>query len=70
MDLTLVDSSLIYGVHYDDGTQELTVIFKSNGSKYVYEGVPQEAYDAMMAAESQGKFFLRHIKPRFKWRQE
>jgi hypothetical protein len=65
----LVESSLIYGVHYDPDIQELTVVSESTGGMYVYEGVPQEFYDALMAAESQGKFFTKHIENRFKWRQ-
>jgi len=69
MDLTLVDSSLIYGVDYDDATQELTVIFKSNGARYVYEGVPQNIYDHLLAADSIGRFFLKHIKEHYPFRQ-
>ena len=69
-ELTKVDSTLISEVGYDAKTQELSVVFKKTGGRYVYSGVPQETYNLMMAAESLGGYFLKHVKPKFPFRQE
>ena len=54
-----VDSSTIAHIDFEDGT--LIVRFKS-GQTFRYFDVPQEKYDAMLAADSKGKYFARHIK--------
>jgi hypothetical protein len=64
-----VTSSLISQVKYDEATRELVVLFKSGG-RYVYSEVPHAAYEALMSAESIGKYFIKHIKTVFKFRQE
>lgn len=57
-----VESTLIQQVGYDAATQTLTVKFVTDGSVYVYIGVPQAVYDQLMAAESKGNFFAKNIK--------
>ena len=69
-DLIKVDSTLLSEVGYDPDLEKLTVIFKKTGGRYVYSGVPQETYDAMMAAGSVGGYFLKNVKPKFPFRQE
>ncbi len=69
-DMETVDSSLLQEVGYDPDLEKLTVVFRTTGGRYVYSGVPQKTYDAMMAAESVGKFFLHFIKNKFPFRQE
>lgn len=54
-----VESSTIAHIDFEDGT--LIVRFKS-GQTFRYFDVPQEKYDAMLAADSKGKYFARHIK--------
>ncbi|MGD9875032.1 MAG: KTSC domain-containing protein [Kiritimatiellia bacterium] len=60
-----IDSSLLEKVKYDSAAQTLTVVFDS-GETYVYSGVPQTAYDELMAAPSKGAFFEAGIKNTFK----
>ena len=60
MDLIKVDSSMIYAVGYDPETQTLEVVFNRTGV-YIYEGVPQEVYDGLLAAESKGRYMRAYI---------
>ncbi len=50
-----VESSLIDAVKYDAPADTLVIKFDS-GDLYTYTGVPQNIYDAFMAADSQGKY--------------
>lgn len=61
MDRQPVISSNIAAVGYESGTNTLEVEFTS-GSVYEYLGVPQEAFDAFMTAESPGRYFAANIK--------
>jgi len=36
-----------------------------NGSVYEYSEVPQEMYDGLMSAPSQGKYYNQYIKGQF-----
>lgn len=58
-------SSMLQSYSYDDGSNVLTIVF-SNGGAYNYFDVPFEAFNEMQHAESDGKYFLSSIKPRFK----
>ena len=62
MNRTEVDSSQIKSVGYDEATLMLEVEFRYSGSVYTYFDVPKSEYDAMMAAESVGKYFNANIK--------
>ena len=70
MKMISVDSTLISEVGYDADLEKLSVVFKSTGGKYIYSGVPQETYDALMAAGSVGGYFLKNVKGKFPFRQE
>jgi hypothetical protein len=61
MKRTPVQSSNVVSIGYEDGVLE--VEFKSG--VYQYAGVPQETFDALMAAESKGQFVSRHIRDAF-----
>lgn len=54
-------SSNIAAVHYSDFFEEFTVEF-CNGTQYLYKKVPKQTFDAMVEAESKGKFFAANIK--------
>jgi hypothetical protein len=54
-------SSAIDTVGYDDETQVLDVTFNS-GQTYTFNGVPQEIFDAFIAAPSPGRFYHASIK--------
>jgi hypothetical protein len=60
MGLIKVDSSMIYAVGYDPETQTLEVVFNRTGV-YIYEGVPQEVYDGLLAADSKGSYMRAYI---------
>lgn len=61
--MTPVSSNQVGAVGYDPATKTLAVTFaRGAGAIYQYPNVPQETFDAFMAAESKGKFFGEHIK--------
>lgn len=55
-DFLFMQSSMLSGCSYDDEKKELTVTF-SNSKNYVYEDVDKSIYDALISAESAGKYF-------------
>jgi hypothetical protein len=57
-----VESSNIAAVGYDPQAKILYVEFL-NGGVYAYAEVELDAYTALMAAESKGKYLNREIKP-------
>ena len=64
MKLAPVKSSNIQALGYDPEMQILDVQFKS-GKQYHYHGVPPDAHQALMQAESLGKHFGTHIRNAF-----
>lgn len=68
MDMQNVESSNVESVGYDPDTQELHVRYK-NGSLYKYEGVPPEAHEELMAADSVGTHLAANIKGTFEHTQ-
>ena len=63
-----VESSMMDNIAYDDATQQLSVEFK-NGSVYHYFDVEQPIFDGLDQAKSKGKFFIRHIRPWYKFKK-
>jgi hypothetical protein len=63
---TRVESSQIEAVAHNENINELYVKFKS-GSIYSYSDVPESLYNELLTADSQGKFFIAHIKNDFKY---
>lgn len=61
MDRKSVQSSNISSIGYDHTTQTLEIEFKGGGV-YSYPDVPKEKADALMNAESVGKYFHAHIR--------
>ncbi len=59
-----VVSSNIKAVGYHAETQTLDVEFASSRI-YRFAGVPQQAYDALVGAESIGSHFARHVRGKF-----
>jgi KTSC domain len=58
---TPVLSSNLASVGYDPATQTLEIEFL-HGDVYQYSDVPSLVYDGLMAADSHGSYFDRHIK--------
>ena len=57
-------SSAIARVGYEPSGRVLEVVFRGGGT-YRYFGVEARRYDALCAAESQGRYLNREIKPRY-----
>lgn len=58
---TPVTSSQLVSVGYDAATETLEIKFK-NGHVYQYQNVPAKMHAELMAAESIGSYFIKHIK--------
>ena len=61
-------STVIRAFQYDASTQALDVRFTS-GRCYRYLGVPEETAAALRQAFSKGRYFNRHIRDRFAFRE-
>lgn len=67
-DMIFVVSSNIEAIGYDQALSELHIRFSKTGKTYVYQNVPIEFFEQLMAADSKGSFFNRVIKPAFEYR--
>jgi len=63
-----VESSMMNEIAYDEATRQLNVTFKG-GSSYQYYDVEQPIFDGLEQAESKGKFFIRHVRPWYKFKR-
>jgi hypothetical protein len=63
-----LDSSSLASAGYDPGRRVLEVEFL-NGGVYEYGDVPEETYQALLGADSKGRFLNAEIKPHHPWRQ-
>jgi hypothetical protein len=61
MQRTPVSSTALASVGYDARARTLEVEF-TNDRLYRYFGVPVSEYEALLAAESQGSYFTKHIR--------
>ncbi|HKS91957.1 MAG TPA: KTSC domain-containing protein [Tepidiformaceae bacterium] len=52
-----VESSTMDPVGYDPVTAQLCVRCLSSGEMYVYDAVPREVFEALLQAESKGRYF-------------
>lgn len=64
-----VDSSVIASVGYDPKSEALVIEFK-HGALYRFSGVPMATVTALMAAESKGRYFNRHIRDQFPYERQ
>ena len=65
MDRTIVVSSNVKAVGYDEASETLEVEFL-NGSCYQYFGVPSSIHEKMMLEPSKGRFlhtYIRNVYP-------
>jgi hypothetical protein len=67
--MPFVQSAALKAVSYDEARHALRATFRGTGKTYIYEGVPQELYDALLFSDSLGAFFNRHIRDRFRFRE-
>jgi hypothetical protein len=61
-------SSVLQRYFYDAAKSALIVTFVS-GRTYVYDDVPHEVYDALVAAPSKGAYFNAHIRDEYYMRE-
>lgn len=57
-----VTSTMLAEVGYDPDYQILLLRFRSNGSLYSYDEVPQRVYDEFIDSDSLGSYFNNNIK--------
>ena len=63
--MPLVSSSAIAAVDYDADSRSLRVTFHGTGT-YAYHGVPRSVYEAFLRAPSKGRFFIQHVRDRYR----
>lgn len=68
---TDVESSNVHSIGYNADTSELHVRFKGKGdpTHYVYANVSSEIHEALLRADSVGKYFAAFVKNQYKSRK-
>lgn len=61
MERTVVQSSNILSIGYDERSRVLEIEFKKSGI-YQYSDVPSSVYSVLMSAPSKGTYFDHNIK--------
>jgi len=62
-----LESKMFTSVWYDVDKQVLYLRFRKTGDVYRYFEFPVTEYAAFLDAESRGRFFLAHIRDRFRF---
>jgi hypothetical protein len=62
-----LESKMFTSVWYDADQQVLYLRFRKTGDVYRYFEFPITEYQALLDAESRGRFFLAHIRDRFRY---
>ena len=62
-----LESKMFTSVWYDADKQILYLRFRKTGDVYRYFEFPVTEYSAFLDAESRGRFFLAHIRDRFRF---
>ncbi len=63
----LLESKMFTSAAYDPDKQILYLRFRKTGEVYRYFQLPITEYQAFLDAESRGRFFLAHIRDRFRY---
>lgn len=68
--MTEVQSSNVHSIGFDEADGSLHVRFKDKAGTpskvYRHPGVPRELHETLMAADSIGGFYAKHIRKQFK----
>lgn len=67
--LTLIESHVISGYHYDHARKALMVRWQSSGGLGEYLNLPVEVYQQFEAEKSKGSFLLKKIKPNYEYKR-
>jgi hypothetical protein len=62
-----LESKMFTSVWYDADKQVLYLRFRKTGDVYRYFEFPVTEYQVFLDAESRGRFFLAHIRDRFRF---
>jgi hypothetical protein len=62
-----LESKMFTSVSYDADKQILYLRFRNTGDVYRYFEFPVAEYQALLGAESRGRFFLAHIRDTFRY---
>jgi hypothetical protein len=68
MDWQPFESKLLTAAAYDASRHTLYLRFRS-GEVYRYFEFPDEQYQALLDAESRGRYFLSHIRNQFRYQR-
>ncbi len=68
MKRTIVHSSTLSSVGYDEDTKVLELEFASQ-EVYMYYNVPPAIYFGLVIAPSKGSFFNEHVKDRYNYKK-
>ena len=66
IEMQSVKSSLLDKVGYDPEAKVLAVQMNYSSDVYLYQDVPQDIFDDLLAAESKGGFYVKNIKGKYK----
>ena len=66
IEMKSVSSSFLDKVGYDAQAKVLAIQMKNSSDVYLYQDVPQELYDDLLAAESKGGFYVKNVKGKFR----
>jgi hypothetical protein len=58
-------SSAMWQADYDPDERLLQIWFSGDDRPYGYRDVPEDVFDALCAADSQGRYFAAHIRDRY-----
>lgn len=61
-----VDSSILNAINYDAKDKLLMVKMAKSGNRRIYYEVPEHVYRALLNADSQGKYFLKNIRGKYR----
>lgn len=67
MNWTALESKMLSAAAYDNSKQILYLRFRNTGDVYRYFEFPTVNYQALLRAESKGRFFRSHIRGRFRY---
>ena len=63
--MTYVQSGALEQLSYDEHTRTLRAKFRDSGRIYLYRGVPQDVYDALIFADSLGVYFNSQVRDHY-----
>ena len=66
IEMQSVKSSLLDKVGYDPEAKVLAVQMNYSSDVYLYQKVPQDIFDDLLAADSKGAYYVKHIKGKYK----